>query len=193
MLKRLSRIPAFAVLCVSVSGCAMWFAQSWDSGTNGPAGRFKELQAILPEGVLGTYKNVEVLPFAEQIPHLAPSPVVTSVAHEIAAAIEETKLFLVVTTVANQPPQGTLVIQGEIVYYDPGEVNERVLGISGECELIARVSLIDKETGNIIGKVDARGIVKTTFNEAETVSQGVAKGVAKWIKENHPLAKEDNK
>ena len=193
MLKGLGRIPAFVVLCVCLNGCVMWCAQSWDSGTNGPAGRFKELQAIVPEGVLGKYKNVEVLPFVAQIPHLAPSPVVTSAAPEIAAALEETKLFLVVTTVQNQPSQGTLVIQGEIVYYDPGEVNERVLGISGECELIGRISLIDKESGKIIGRADARGIVKTTFNEAEIVSQGLAKGVKKWVEENHPLAKENNK
>ncbi|MEW6354996.1 MAG: DUF4410 domain-containing protein [Planctomycetota bacterium] len=192
-MKRLSRVPAVVVLCMALSGCVMWCAQSWDSGTNGPAGRFKEIQAIVPEGALGKYKNVEVLPFTEQIPHLAPSPIVTSIAHEIATDLEETKLFLVATTVANQPPAGTLAVQGEVVYYDPGEVNERVLGMSGECVLIARVSLVDKESGNIIGRVDVRGVVKTTFNEAETVGQGVAKGVAKWIKENHPLAKEENK
>ena len=192
MMKGLGRVPALVVLCMCLSGCVMWCAQSWDSGTNGPSGRFKELQAIIPEGTLGKYTNVEVLPFTEQIPHLAPSPIVTAAAHEIATDLEESKLFVIVTTTPNLPPERTLVVQGEIVYYDPGEVNERVLGMSGESELIGRVTLIDKQSGDVIGKVDARGVVKTTFNEADTVGQGLAKGVVMWIKENHPLAKEEN-
>jgi len=191
MRKGLGWLAVLVVLCVAQSGCVMWCVQSWDSGTNGPSCRFKELQAIVPQGLLGKYKSVEVCPFTEQIPHLAPSKIVTAVAPELAAELEDSNLFLVVTTIPNQPPAGTLTIRGEIVYYDPGEVNERVLGMSGESELIGRVSLIDKESGDVVGMCDARGIVKTTFNEGNTVSLGLAKGVAKWIFLNHPSAEKE--
>lgn len=189
MKKGLGRVALLALLCLVQSGCLMWCAQSWDSGTNGPSCRFKELNAIVPQGLLGKYKSVEVCPFTEQIPHLAPSNIVTAVAPELASELEDSNLFLVVTTIPNQPPAGTLTIRGEIVYYDPGEVNERVLGMSGESELIGRITLIDKQSGDVVGMCDARGIVKTTFNEGDTVSVGLAKGAAKWIIRNHPMSK----
>lgn len=193
MKKGFGRTALPVVFCVVLSGCVMWCAQSWDSGTNGPSCRYKELNPIVPKGMLGKYKSVEVCPFTEQIPHLAPSEIVTTVAPELASELEESKLFLVVTTIPNQPPAGTLTIRGEVVYYDPGEINERVLGMSGESELIGRITLVDKESGEVIGACDARGIVKTTFNEPNTVSQGLAKGAAKWIKANHPMYDKEGK
>jgi len=181
---RNKRALVFLAFCF-LSGCApvMWIYH----GITGPDFRLSEINPIV--GTLDEYQRVEIEPFTNQVPHLAPEPVLTRIAPEIASLLQEEKLFaeaIALPQPSKEPAAvPTLVVSGIVIDYDPGDSNDRVFCLGGEAYLTARVKLTDKRSGKVIGTANVGGIVKTTFNRPEDTPLGVAKAVVEWMKANH--------
>jgi len=178
------------VCAVSLLGCVTTAIHWCQEGFGGPSFRLHEINPIV--GSLDGYQRVEVLPFTNDVPHLAPEQTLARIAPEIAESLKKERLFLVVIAVpeATEGTTGvpTLVISGKVVSYDPGDRNERVFCMGGEAILTTRVILTDKQSGKVVGSAGITGVVQTTFKEADDTAWGVAKGVLDWLKANRSEA-----
>jgi len=79
----------------------------------------------------------------------------------------------------------TLVVKGRVLYYESANLMGQVFGPHEE--VVARVFLVDKESGRTICEANCVGRTKTTRNQGpRQKAVGLARGIAKLISENFP-------
>ena len=79
----------------------------------------------------------------------------------------------------------TLVIRGEILHYE----QEGMVGLAfGDFEeVIARLEMVDKSSGKVLGTANCIGRSKESINRGvDSKAEGLAKAIADWIAANYP-------
>jgi len=82
------------------------------------------------------------------------------------------------------------VIRGEVVYYESGALLGQAFGPMEE--VVARVELVDKATGQVIAKAVCVGRSEaSTTAGVRTKAEGLAKGIIDWIESRYPKGERD--
>ncbi len=78
------------------------------------------------------------------------------------------------------PANKTLIIRGSIIHYNPAGGLSAVMGKFAQ--IICRVELIDKSTGQVLGVAHCIGFSKAIMRAGiEELSEGVAKAIRDWL------------
>ena len=84
----------------------------------------------------------------------------------------------------------TLLIRGKILHYE--DSSRLGAAISPLEEVIARIELVDKDSGNIIGTANCIGRTTESVNlGVARKAQGLAKAIVSWLAERYPEQIED--
>ena len=82
----------------------------------------------------------------------------------------------------------TLVIEGEILHYESSGMFGHVFGPLEEA--VARIRLVDKDSGRTLGEANCVGRTKESVNlGVRTKAEGMAKAVVGWIDKLYPQDK----
>ena len=79
----------------------------------------------------------------------------------------------------------TLLIRGRIVHYE----GDGILGLalSPLEEVVARIELVDKDSGNVLGVANCIGRTTASVNTGvEKKAQGLAKAIVSWLDKRYP-------
>ena len=94
---------------------------------------------------------------------------------------------------ANAPAgQGkTLLIRGKIIHYE--DSTRAVSQVFGPFEeVVARIELVDKSSGKVLGTANCIGRSKETVNQGvEKKADGLAEAIVSWIAAHYPKADKD--
>jgi len=134
---------------------------------------------------MSPYKAVEVAEFENELPGAIKVNVAQAVRRETVALLLQSKNLMSVVPVEGfrrgGTPTPTLVITGRLLDITSDKIpGEKLLGTGNQ--LIARVKLCDKTTGEVLVDANVRGWVKSAadFNE-EHLATGVARGIKKLL------------
>lgn len=78
----------------------------------------------------------------------------------------------------------TLIIRGQVIHYE----TDGIIGLAfGDFEeVITRMELVDKSTGEVLGEANCIGRSKESVNRGvRTKAQGLAKAIASWIESGY--------
>ena len=79
----------------------------------------------------------------------------------------------------------TLIARGRILHYEESELFGKIFGPLEE--VIARIDLVDKETGRVLGTANCIGRTKERINlGVEKKAEGLAKSIVSWIERYYP-------
>lgn len=143
---------------------------------SGPKGIVSVIQPV--RGTLGDYNNFEIASFDDRSAGQLPQQLMTLLPGDFARGLAEEGV----------PNSGgkTLLIRGQIVYYEDSErVLDQVFGPFEE--VVARVELVDKSSGAVLGTANCVGRSDTSVNKgADKKAEGLGKAIASWISRNYP-------
>jgi hypothetical protein len=129
-------------------------------------------------GSLGDYSRFEVVPFADQTGGRVPSEVPLFLPRDLDRSLAEDGI----------PYSGgkTLLVRGAYLYYENSDrVLDQVFGPFEE--VVARVELVDKASGSVLGVANCVGRSDTSYNKGPAKkAEGLAKAIASWIGHSYP-------
>lgn len=168
-----------AVSLLITQGCVGRLVSEGVGSVTGAKGTYMELQPVgeaTRSTALADYTNFEMAPFGMDPGVRVPLMFTESFPDKFRQYLAKEKL--------PQDSRGkTLVIRGRILHYESA-------GLAGEIfgpfeEVIARVELVDKESGKVLGVANCIGRSQESVNKgAEDKAEGLAKAVVAWIKAN---------
>jgi hypothetical protein len=178
MIRMMLLVSGILTLC---SGCLGRLVSEGAGAVTGARGKAVEIQPIRSGQPLGEYGSIEFEPLRSDIGAHAPERVLQRIPTETVRMLREDKLF----AGGGRP----LKISGRVIHYETGGTVDKAIGPLQE--VIARITLSDGTTGAAIGEANVIGRAKsTTASGEENLAEGCAKGIAGWIRKNHPGAKE---
>lgn len=128
---------------------------------------------------LGQYTRFQLQPFADATGREVPEEV---------KAMLPTYLdkYLADKNILNTTRGKTLLIRGTYVYYENADkALDQVFGPFEE--VVARVELVDKDSGRVIGVANCVGRTTESVNKGpDDKAKGLAKAIVKWIDRNYP-------
>ena len=158
-------------LVLSSGGClGRIVGEAWE-GTTGGSGRSQIVDPV--SGSLDGYTNFEMERFTDKTHGNVPPA--------FWAMLPEAFNKLAYADGLPQQAGGkTVLIRGTVIYYEIGVLTDQVFGPLEEA--VAYVELVDKDTGQTLGKVTAVGrTTKTIPMGPETKAGGLSKAIIKWI------------
>lgn len=185
MLRKLAVIVALMALMAltgSVTGC---LAKQAVFTVAGPQGDYALNAQGADASQLQTYRAVEVARFENEIPGRIDEALVQAVQADIVKELKKCAFLSTVTPVASmrQRPVDTptIVVTGRLL----DATSDRFPGeklIFGGNYLIARVRMLDKETGRMLVDGNVRGVVHSALDtNPESPARGIGKGTRKMV------------
>ena len=84
----------------------------------------------------------------------------------------------------NDPSGKTLVIRGRILHYEDSGILGHITPLE---QVIARIELVDKATGQVIGVANCIGRSTTSLNAGVAKKgEGLAKAIVSWLDKRYP-------
>ncbi|MDY7010611.1 MAG: hypothetical protein SVV80_07650 [Planctomycetota bacterium] len=161
---------------VFTGGCISRIAKEGLGGVTGGKGSFAVLQPV--SATLGVYERFELTQLADDMNGMAPSELFSALPGEFAKALDEEKI-------PNASSGRTLLIQGKILHYENASMSGHAFGPLEE--VVARIELVDKDAGKVIGVANCVGRTKESVNTGVSKkTEGLARAIVKWIKEHYP-------
>jgi len=127
---------------------------------------------------LGEYQRFELGTFTDDFGGKVPPVVMQACRSAWPGALKDKKL-------PNVPGGKTLIARGRIIHYEGSGTLGKVTGPIEE--VVARVELVDKDSGRVIAIGNCVGRTTTRVNlGADKKGQGLAKAIASWIADRYP-------
>jgi len=128
---------------------------------------------------LGEYKRFE-------LGRISPGKLGSKVPPDLTALLPgEFAKALAAKKIPNASSGKTLLIRGEILHYENASLAQEVFGPLEE--VVARVELVDKDTGRVLGVANCVGRTKESVNRGvRAKAEGLAKAVVAWIDKHYP-------
>ncbi len=135
------------------------------------------------------YKYIKIERFKNNMGHILPAETIPILyAACIDKILEEPMQFQVAKD--NSPANQTIIIRGTIIHYNPAGGLSAVMGKFAQ--IICRVELVDKTTGQVLGIAHCIGFSKAIMRAGvEELSEGVAKAIRKWLLQLKPPPDDD--
>lgn len=184
-MKRAAMLVMTAAICFSNVGCVSRGIKEAVGLFRGAKGVVTPIVELGPEGQtpLAPFERFVVEPFEDRtatgVPAEVPQLLPTYVEQELASR-----------EILNLPSARTLIIRGTYIYYeDSTEVIDQAFGPFEE--LLARVQLVDADTGEIVGEAYCVGRTGESVTQGpEKKAEGLAKAIVKWIQSAYPQSEE---
>lgn len=159
----------------AADGCSRLFAEGLGTvrGAKGIAVVIDPVSPYRKDNVLGAYTRFELGTFTDGFGR-TPREFFARLPQDLGNALAENRI-------PNLPGGKALVVRGRVLHYeDVGHVSSELFGPFEE--VIARVELVDKATGRVLGAANCIGRSTETVNEGvDKKSAGMAKAIAEWI------------
>jgi hypothetical protein len=194
-MRQLITVAAGMLAAFLMPGCltaAVEVAKEGASGIRGPQGIFREIQPI-SASALGACQRFEMSKFQDDFGGQVPPEVFGRLPEYFGE-------YLRTMRVPNGRVGKTIVVSGKIIYYEEQHGSRTIL--SPLEEIIARVELIDKDSGHVVGvavcvgrttaRLHATSLRRKIPDEldmdsgAAIMARGLAKAIADWIVSRYP-------
>ncbi len=147
-------------------------------GAQGSYTPLQDVSASKDARPLGEYQRFELGTFTDDFGGKVPTGVMQACRAAWSEVLEDKKL-------PNAPGGKTLVINGKFIHYESASTLGKVTGPVEE--VIARVELVDKDSGKVIATGNCVGRTTKRVNLGiEKKGQGLAKAIASWIADRYP-------
>jgi len=131
---------------------------------------------------LGQYSRFEMGAFTDDMDGKSPPSLLGDLRVAFDIAIQESPLPI-------QAGGKTLLVRGRILHYENADMVGQALGPLEE--VVARVELVDKDSGKVLGVANCIGRTTESVNTGvEKKAQGLAKAIVDWIVSRYPVPEE---
>jgi hypothetical protein len=158
-----------------LGGCTRLGKEAFRTVT-GAKGGFTQAQA--PTRPIGMYRRIEVGKITDSFKARTPPELLANLPAKILEHLQDQGL----------PTAGsgkTLIIEGEILYYEEASAAGHIFGPFEE--VVSEIRLVDKDTKEVIATANCVGRTTTSMNKGVAhKTDGLAKGIVKWISDNYP-------
>jgi hypothetical protein len=166
-------------LVISVTGCGR-VAQEAVGTVRGAKGTYVQIK---PErsrdpNLLSQYTRFELGRIDDAFGGKVPGEILSRLPIEFDKQLEAAKLL-------GMSGGKTLLVRGNIYHYEDEGMVGTVLGPLEE--VVARIELVDKDTGRVIAVANCIGRTEQAINKGPAKkAEGLAKAIVGWIKHNYP-------
>jgi hypothetical protein len=172
-------LPCLLLAMVMTSGGCLgrMIGEAW-GGIEQGAGRFDPVNDVTIS--LDNYTDFEIGEFKDDTAGSVPPEFWTYLptVFEVLAADQGLR---------DDPSGPTAVINGTVIYYETADLMSQAFGPYEE--VVARVEIVDKATGRVLGTATAVGRTKSTTSQGpETKAKGLSKGIIMWINSHYSEA-----
>jgi hypothetical protein len=181
-MQKLATLHVFvlAVAAIASQGCLGRLLGEGAEGTLGPKGAYfeeKPVAANKDTKPLSAYGQFELGEVSNVYGKNVPSEFMAEFPTQFAERLKGSDL-------AKGAGEKTLVFNVQIIHYETADMEDNVFGPLEE--VIARVELVDKESGTVIASGNAVGRTgKTVGLGTKTKAEGLAKALVKWAEDYH--------
>lgn len=169
------------VSCCLMSGC-MTAVKEGLGVVRGGQGTYVEIRPVAASKTarpLGVYTRFELGEITDGTGGTVPAALKRYLPKEFAEALAEKKL-------PNRPGGKTLLIRGQYIHYEDENLVGFVLGPLEE--VLARLELVDKDSGTVLGLATCIGRTTERVNKGVgKKSEGLARAIVGWIDQRYPL------
>lgn len=179
-------VGSLAGLILLAGGCSRVFKEGLGAatGAKGVAIPLKPVAGSPSDRPLGAYERFELGSITDGINGQTPPGLLTQLPAEFEKQLAAKKL-------PNPASGKTLVIRGEIRHYEASGLFGQAFGPLEE--VIARIELVDKDSGNVLGVANCVGRTKESINMGvRAKAEGLAKAIVGWIDKLYPDDKRTN-
>ena len=184
MLKTLLYAAVAGTCIISASGCGTIATEAYHKYT-GPEGLFVETQPVgtsRDHFALSRYTHYELGDFKDNFAGRVPLEFFADMKSEFPTQLRKAKLM-------DMPGGKTLLVRGTVLFYEHAGTWGYVMGDIEQ--VVARVELVDKESGKVLGTAMCLGRTTTRTNQGvKYKAQGMDKATAEWIAQYSPLHEE---
>lgn len=167
-------------LALATLGCSRLVGEGM-AGAMGAKGAYYQEKALAPEKdykALAEYQRFELGEVKNSTGKFMPPEFTTYLAQQFNTRLADSRL-----------PKGesgkTIVFRVNVVHYEKADVTDNVFGPFEE--VVARVELVDKGSGEVKAQGVAVGRTEATVNlGAEKKAEGLAKALIKWATDHYP-------
>lgn len=161
-------------LLAAAGGCVTRIAGEAVGAVAGASGKYVSIQP-LSMSAMSRYDMLKIEPLTSHLGHILPPGFSSQFETDLRTRLKEAKLLT----------GGTgrqLVLKGEIVHYEEDSLTDQAIGPLQE--VIARLTLSDAQTGEVLGVANVIGRAKSSSaGGAGRLAEGLSKGVVKWLKQ----------
>jgi hypothetical protein len=152
----------------------------------GAKGLYAPIDPVAPTDTarpLGEYQRFELGDFRDDFAGKTPTELFRLLPSEFEKQVAEKEL-------PNVPGGRTLVARGRVLHYEDASLLGNA--ISPLEEVVARVELVDADSGRVLGVANCIGRTKETVNSGvQKKAEGLAKAIASWIADRYPKPPEE--
>lgn len=180
------KLPGCLLACAFVGlsftgGCVGRAISEVAGVATGPKGLYTVIDPVArskDDRPLGDYTSFE-LQIKNDFGSQTPSELVSQLPREFQKDLAKKKIF--------ERPGKTLVVDCTILHYEEASLFGEAFGPFEE--VVARVRLVDKASGKVLGSANCIGRSNTTTNEGVyKKTEGLASAMANWIRSLYPKA-----
>ena len=171
------------LICVATmgSGCISRLAKEGIGVATGAKGLYAPIQPVDVDKEarpLGQYKRFELGQIADDFGGKAPPALWASLDEHFPEQLAAKKL-------PNDPAGKTLLVRGKVLHYEDASMLGFALGPLEE--VVARIELVDKDTGRVLGVANCIGRTTESVNSGvPKKGEGLAKAIVAWIESRYP-------
>ena len=148
------------------------------TGAKGMATPLRPVAADSSQRPLGVYERCELGKISDDMNGHSPAELLTYLPDELARQLAAKRI-------PNAAAGRTLTIQGKILHYEESGLFGQAFGPLEE--VVARIELVDKQSGKVLGVANCVGRTKETVNlGVKSKAEGLAKAIAGWIDKRYP-------
>lgn len=169
-----------AAMLVAAAGCTTAIKEGVGvaRGAKGVYAPIQPVAAVAETRPLGIYKRFELGEFVDDFGGKVPAGLMPAFRRAFASQIADNKL-------PNEPQGKTLLIRGRLLHYE--SASTLAVAIGPLEQVIARVELVDKDTGQVLGVANCIGRTTTRVNVGvDKKGDGLAKAIVSWLAARYP-------
>jgi hypothetical protein len=174
-----------AACVVAAGGCSRAIKEGVGVAT-GAKGLYAPIEPVAPTDTarpLGEYQRFELGDFRDDFADKTPAGLFRMLPGEFAKQVAEREL-------PNVPGGRTLTARGRVLHYEDASLLGNA--ISPLEQVVARVELVDADSGRVLGVANCIGRTKETVNAGvQKKAEGLAKAIANWIADRYPKRSEE--
>lgn len=182
----ISIISAACLAMAMLTGCISTAAKETVGLFRGAKGVYVPIQPVSSDKLarpLGQYRHFELGAITDDFGGNVPPALVSHFRAAFPSALAKAKL-------PDDPAGKTLIIRGRILHYEDASTLGMAIGPLEE--VIARMELVDKDTGRVIGVANCVGRTTDRVNlGVAKKGEGLAKAVVSWLSARYPKPAEE--
>lgn len=178
---RIALVVLPALVLIVFPGCSR-FAKEGIGYARGARGLYVPLKAVASETqseMLAQYQRFELARLTDDFGGRTPGELWNHLETEFYKQLAEKCL-------PNAQSGKTLLIRGEILHYEGSGIIEQISPLE---EVIARIELVDKDSGQVIETANCIGRTKESCNiGVAKKGEGLARAIVSWLDDRYPKA-----